>query len=692
MNPNGRWRVPALAALALLEFAWLRHFLAQPLPNSAAAGGQPIARSLLLWRAFPEVVPGVTFNQSHLGMTLRELSHLGNLPQRLPIVLAAALIALAALSLGLWGMRAVGLSRRLDIHERLPLAYLVGAAALGVIALLLGRLGWLTPAVARFGLGALAISGVGAIRGGPPGPRAPAPLDGQGRAIVGLVGGPFLILMALAAMLPTIDFDAIEYHLAGPKEWYQAGRIAFLPHNVYTSMPFGVEMLHLLGMHVLGDWWWGGLVGQLLVASFAPVALAMVALSAGRWGSPRAAWVAAIVYLSTPWIYRLAAIPYVEGPLCAFQAGLIYAGGWAWNRADDRSGRVASWTLVGLLAGGAMACKYTAILSAVVPFAALAGVETIRRRDWRPAAGFALGWALIMTPWLAKNAVDTGNPVYPLAHRIFGGRHWDATLDARWAAAHGPKPIALIPLVDSVVDVAGRSDWQSPLYLALAPLALLRPGSRRAVGALLGLSAFIFATWWLATHRLDRFWLPILPPLAILAGLGADWMRGRTWSVQLGAILAVGVASGAVYDTTALVGLNEWTADLNELRTSVPSRVNAPLLRLDRELPPGAKPLLVGAAATFHMNRPVVYNTVFNPETLETLGPGPSKIARGLADLGVSHVYVDWAEVDRHRKPGGYGFTPFITRELVAELMAGGVLGPPQVLGPLQDLYEVRDR
>ena len=63
--------------------------------------------------------------------------------------------------------------------------------------------------------------------------------------------------MALGAMLPTIDFDAIEYHLQGPKEYYQAGRIAFLPHNVYTSMPFGVEMLHLLGMEVLDDWWWG---------------------------------------------------------------------------------------------------------------------------------------------------------------------------------------------------------------------------------------------------------------------------------------------------------------------------------------------------------------------------------------------------------------------------------------------------
>ena len=53
--------------------------------------------------------------------------------------------------------------------------------------------------------------------------------------------------MILGSMLPAIDFDVLEYHLQGPKEYFQAGRIAFLPHNVYTNMPFGVEMLHLLG-------------------------------------------------------------------------------------------------------------------------------------------------------------------------------------------------------------------------------------------------------------------------------------------------------------------------------------------------------------------------------------------------------------------------------------------------------------
>ena len=100
-----------------------------------------------------------------------------------------------------------------------------------------------------------------------------------------LIIAPFLVIMLLGAMLPAIDFDVLEYHLQGPKEYFQAGRIAFLPHNVYTSMPFGVEMLHLMGMEVLGDWWWGGLVGQLLVALYAPAAAVLIAAATGRVGT-----------------------------------------------------------------------------------------------------------------------------------------------------------------------------------------------------------------------------------------------------------------------------------------------------------------------------------------------------------------------------------------------------------------------
>ena len=42
-------------------------------------------------------------------------------------------------------------------------------------------------------------------------------------------------------MLPPVDFDVREYHLQAPKEFFQPGRISFLPHNVYANMPLGAE-------------------------------------------------------------------------------------------------------------------------------------------------------------------------------------------------------------------------------------------------------------------------------------------------------------------------------------------------------------------------------------------------------------------------------------------------------------------
>jgi hypothetical protein len=428
------------------------------------------------------------------------------------------------------------------------------------------------------------------------------------------------------------------------------------------------------------------------------MAAVLIGLTAKRIGSDRAAWVAAVAYLTTPWIYRLGVLPYVEGPLCFDHAALIWAVVRFSGALKTDSRRLSPALLVGLLAGGAMAIKYPALVSAIIPFSAWAIWESWRSRSFQIAIAFGLGVGLVMAPWLGKNVVDTGNPVYPLGYKVFGGRHWDPARDAKWSAAHGPKPIVAREFVRSIVDVAGRSDWQSPVFAALVPLAFLRPGWRKPAGWLAVDSAYVFLTWWLFTHRLDRFWLPILPPLAILAGLGSDWVGPSPrwwlrwgWTGWLGGLLLIAVTTSAVYCSTALAGLNEWMGDLERLRVEVPRMVNPPLSRLDAELPVGARPLLVAQAAVFHLNRPIVYNTVFNDETIETIARGrtPTEIAGELRRLGVTHVYVDWFEVERYRSPGNYGFTPFVTPALFASLVKAGVLKSPTRIGLRQELYEV---
>jgi len=674
-----------IAILAIVELAWLAWFLTVPLPGLPKDSG--LRRGWILLKAFPEVVPGTPFRDSMLGRGLEELSHLENLPRRFPIVLAACLIAAAAAGLGDLVLRGLRLERGLGALERVALDYGVGAGLLGVVTLIIGRLGWLDPWSCRAGLGLLAAVGLLSSRPW----RAVRPrLNWSTCSLFGLVIAPFVVLMILASMLPTIDFDVLEYHLEGPKEYFQAGRIAFLPHNVYTNMPFGVEMLHLLGMEVLNDWWCGGLVGQLLVALFGPATAILIAAAASRVGSIRAGWIAAVVYLTTPWIYRLAAIAYVEGPLCFYHGAMI----WAVIRVATPGRR--PWGLLGLLAGCAMGCKYPALISAVIPFGVLAAVDSWRARSVLPVGRYLVGWAVVMGPWLGKNVIDTGNPVYPLANSLFHGRYWDAAREIQWTTVHGRLPTTAWLLWSSVVDVAGRSDWQSPLYVALAPLALLRPGSRRLALALWGCVAYLFFTWWLLTHRLDRFWLPILPPLAILAGLGADWSRRRGWTILLGTILTIALLTNLTYISTALAGLNEWTGDLDFLRRDIPRRWNAPLARLDRELPTDARPLLVGQAAVFHLDHAVTYNTVFNPETIELLASGktPDEFRRALHERNLTHIYVDWEEIQRYREPGNYGFTDFVTHDRFAEWVAAGVLEGPQLVvseheWPHHDQYEL---
>ncbi len=692
-----------LVGIAFLQAVWIGWFLGDPLPST---GTESIRRFDLLMRLFPAVVPGVRWGDSYLGQACEHLSHFANLSQRVPILLASLAIAAAALAVGSIVLRGLKSGSGLSGLERVALGFGLGTVALGLGTLLLGRTIGLNPGVVRVTLGGLIAAGVvvevvARLRSsrGPGGDPVASPrwTIGQMVGFAALVG-PFLVLMGLGAMLPTIEFDALEYHLQGPKEYFLDGRVGFLPHNVYTSMPFGVEMLTTLAMEVLGDWWLGALAGQELIAWFAPAAAVLIGSTATRLSqSSRAGWFAALIYLTTPWIFRVGGTPFVEGPLCCFHAALIWAVvrlGWlgsataSLDRSPTRSGM-----LVGLLAGGAMTIKYPALVSAVLPAGLVVLIETWRVRSGRLLVGFGVGLGLVVVPWLGKNVVDAGNPVYPLAWSIFGGGEWDATRDARWEVAHGRKPVAIELLVRSVVDVAGRSDWQSPLYVALVPLAWLGT-RRRAATSLAGYAVYLFATWWLLTHRLDRFWLPMMPPLAILAGCGASAFAAssRGAAVWLSLILALALGSNLTLCSTELSGPTAWTGDLATVRVETARDGTPSLARLDAALPPDAHPLVIGQAGTFSLGHRPTYNTVFNRDRFESLarGQSPAAVHRALLDAGITHVYVDWAEIERYRKPGNYGFTDFETLEVFDRLVGLGVLGPAVRLGSSQGLYEVR--
>ncbi len=64
----------------------------------------------------------------------------------------------------------------------------------------------------------------------------------------------------------------------------------------------------------------------------------------------------------------------------------------------------------------------------------------------------AVGVLAAFGPWMAKNIIETGNPVYPLCYNLFGGVDWNAELDAKWKAGHAAEVLKL----GSLARRAGR--------------------------------------------------------------------------------------------------------------------------------------------------------------------------------------------------------------------------------------------
>jgi hypothetical protein len=499
-------------------------------------------------------------------------------------------------------------------------------------------------------------------------------------------------VIVLGAMLPPADFDVREYHLQAPKEFYLSGHIAFLPHNIYANMPLGAEMLGLLGMVMADDWWLGALVGKTLMAAYAPLAALALVAAGRRFVTPSAGVIAALVYISIPWIALVSTQGLVEGAYAFYLLVALY-GVLLWRQSSgEHANRLLA--LAGFLAGGAVSCKYPAVVFCVLPLTAwiawratadarpIATARLALLAAAKPVAVFLLFSALGCGLWFAKNAVLTGSPTYPLFTSVFDGQTRTPQKEQQWSRAHAPPNYELRDLAHRVADVTLRSDWLSPLLVPLAALALARRSPRRLVWMLAAYWGFVFFTWWLFTHRLDRFWLPILDVVALLAGIGAVSNSERWWRWTLFGLMALGLIYNFCVITGGTLGDNRYLADLDRLRVD-PLRVDPWHLHLNRHAADVTGVLLVGDAQPFDLEVPARYNTVFDDSIFEQLARGRSaeEVRAALNERHISHILVAWNEIYRYRSPGNYGITDFLEPAVFDRLVAAGVLAelPPIV-------------
>jgi 4-amino-4-deoxy-L-arabinose transferase-like glycosyltransferase len=374
--------------------------------------------------------------------------------------------------------------------ERVVFGFGLGFGAVGLLVLLVGVLGWLNTtflSIFTVVLSAIGVQKLVRLRVGWKRPFRPV-------AIYIII----VVFMALTlALLPPTSWDGLFYHLKGPKLYLEAGRIVGGIDIPHLSFPSLFQMWYLLAMGIRGD-----VAAQLIHILFLFALGGMVYTFAREHFGLEDGWTAVLFLYATPMVLTLSTWSYNDLGLAFFSTGSVYAF-LKWQKiahrltqintyegkesASSESFRVQShnlqWLAVsGVFAGLAMSMKYTSIVGpAALGLLLLWQV----RRDWRarrtwsagvkPVLVFGITAVIVLAPWLIKNALFTGNPVYPF---VFDGLYWDEFRAAAYSNAGSGIGFDLIALLRLPYDMmlgirdASQDGRTGALYLAFLPFIL----------------------------------------------------------------------------------------------------------------------------------------------------------------------------------------------------------------------------
>jgi hypothetical protein len=234
--------------------------------------------------------------------------------------------------------------------------------------------------------------------------------------------------------------------------------------------------------------------------------------------------------------------------------------------------------------------------------------------------------------------------------------------------------------------------WTSSLLFALSIPAMLLIRRIRTVRTSFLLIVWGFATWWALTHRIDRFWIPLIPLLSITAACSWLLHSSGLWRGFLSVLITAGTSYNVYFCTLALVGFHAGLMDPDAARKLT---IRSDIETLNATLPSTSKVLMVGDAEVFDATFSLVYNTVFDdnifeewtvdssditPPLRERRMLPPEEIRHVLKSQQITHVFVHWGEILRYRLPDSYDYTAYVQPNRFSELVSAGVLAPPRVM------------
>ena len=609
---------------------------------------------------------------------LANLNRAGALLQYLPQLGLLAVFTLFALSAGALLLNAAAGRDNKDIGalDWLLFSLGLGFGALSLLTLGLGAAGQLNSSA----LIALLVCGLAAGAARFRADLAPrlAALRSEVRAIK--FSGPDLVLLFVLFLLtaatlvltlaPEIFFDSLVYHLGTPAFYINEGRLLAAPDNLHSASPLLMQMLYAAALLVSDD-----TLAKLLHFTAGAALCGTLFAMGRRYAGVTAGLAACVIFLGMPMTGLNLGTTGVEvgaawfSLLAAYALFLFTAREPAASAPFDRT-----LLLAGILAGLAGGTKYTSL------FAVVAGLAVLLLR--RPAEGgrglpavkqalvFGAAAGLVFSPWMVKNLVFHGNPLYPYFSGLFGGQAVDpfkwgifnsdcfardlraafGSLAGFWQFLSHPWRLTM--------SGAGNADFIGPLVLLCAPLPFALRLEKPALRHLALFSAVMWALWALST-TMPRY---LLPGLAVMSVLFAALFTGARQRALRWLFLGLLVFSG-LYGARWLsmfaesqegwqvvFGLQKRADYLRVQHSSYPAPYYAAMEYINAELPPDSRVLFVGESRGYYCGRKFSASSVYDGNLLVRAAAEaatPEELQARLKAAGITHIFLNLGEALR---------------------------------------------
>ncbi|MDZ7597857.1 MAG: glycosyltransferase family 39 protein [Desulfobacterales bacterium] len=286
-----------------------------------------------------------------------------------------------------------------------------------------------------------------------------------------------MLLVGVMAVVPPVSRDALTHHLAVPKLYLQHGGMVEIPAIEFSYYPMNLDLLYLLPLFFGND-----ILPKFIHFAFALATAGLIFGYLRRRTTVNLALAGALFFLSLPVIVKLSVTVYVD-------LGLIFFTTWSllsllrWRATGFQARELA---IAAVACGLALGTKYNA-LPAFLLLAFLVPVLFVRNQPQNALASkkavlwgacFASIALAVFSPWMIRNLIWTGNPLYPLYDGLFnpGGSGHGSSLGP-WAIrklVYGETwwETLLIPLR---VFFQGQDDLPQLFDGRLNPLLLILP-------------------------------------------------------------------------------------------------------------------------------------------------------------------------------------------------------------------------